>query len=145
MSIDYSIENQVKIMTMKKGTTIKDIEKPSLDGYEFLYWEVDGNKVDDDFEINSNVVLKAVWEKIDTSDNDKYTITFYSKNNVINKILVDKEGTINEPSAPSDEWCQFTGWYLDKEMTKPYNFSSKVMSDLNLYAGWNYCTGNIDF
>lgn len=41
-----------------------------------------------------------------------------------------------EPAAPTKEGYDFTGWYMDKELTKLYDFGSNVAGDLNLYAGF---------
>ena len=36
----------IEIIELKKGSTIKDIKIPKIEGKEFLYWEVNGVKVD---------------------------------------------------------------------------------------------------
>lgn len=41
-----------------------------------------------------------------------------------------------EPAAPSEDGFTFQGWYLDRDHTKAYDYSSPVTSDLTLYAKW---------
>ena len=37
---------------------------------------------------------------------------------------------------PSRENHEFIGWYTDASLTKLYDFNTKVVSDVSLYAGW---------
>lgn len=37
---------------------------------------------------------------------------------------------------PYKEGAEFKGWFLDEELTVPYDFAYPVASDLTLYAGW---------
>lgn len=43
---------------------------------------------------------------------------------------------------PMKSGYTFTGWYLDAQCTVPYDNNSKIYSDLELYAGWEYNNGN---
>ena len=40
------------------------------------------------------------------------------------------------PFEPKKEGTSFNGWYLDKELTIPYQFGEIVENDLTLYARW---------
>ncbi|MDO4489271.1 MAG: InlB B-repeat-containing protein [Eubacteriales bacterium] len=50
-----------------------------------------------------------------------------------------------EPADPTKEGYDFTGWYMDKELTKLYDFGSNVTGDLNLYAGFELPTLTVPF
>ena len=43
-----------------------------------------------------------------------------------------------EPTQPTKDGYTFAGWYKDSELTKPYDWSSKVKKDMTLYAGWGF-------
>lgn len=44
--------------------------------------------------------------------------------------------TASEPDAPERADYNFAGWYTDKNFKNAYNFSSKVTSNITLYAKW---------
>lgn len=44
--------------------------------------------------------------------------------------------TASEPDAPERADYDFAGWYTDKNLKNAYNFSSKVTSNITLYAKW---------
>ena len=41
-----------------------------------------------------------------------------------------------EPEEPTRNGYSFTGWYTDSECTQPYDWSTKVVEPITLYAGW---------
>ena len=43
-----------------------------------------------------------------------------------------------EPTQPTKDGYTFVGWFKDSELTKPYDWSSKVKRDMTLYAGWGF-------
>lgn len=45
--------------------------------------------------------------------------------------------TVKAPERPVKEGYEFTGWYIDKECTFPWNIENdKVRRSFTLYAGW---------
>ncbi len=54
--------NVLKQVEVKKGTVLKDVEKPTIEGKEFSYWEVDGEKVDDSYKITKDTKLNAIFK-----------------------------------------------------------------------------------
>ena len=42
-----------------------------------------------------------------------------------------------EPEEPTWEGHTFSGWYTDKDCTKPYDWSTPVTEGITLYAGWD--------
>ncbi len=49
---------------------------------------------------------------------------------------VKERNTAKIPETPAAKGYTFNGWYTDKACTKEYVFTTPVMSDLTLYAGW---------
>lgn len=43
----------------------------------------------------------------------------------------------SQPSAPTKAGFTFTGWFLDADCTQPYDWSTTVVRDITLYAGWS--------
>lgn len=47
--------------------------------------------------------------------------------------------TPTKPTDPTKPFYEFTGWYTDKDCTKPFNFEKdKIRKNTVLYAGWKY-------
>jgi len=44
--------------------------------------------------------------------------------------------TAEEPTAPEEEGWVFEGWFADKELTTPYDFTTPITKDITLYAKW---------
>jgi uncharacterized repeat protein (TIGR02543 family) len=42
-----------------------------------------------------------------------------------------------EPDAPKMQGHVFAGWYVDKDLSAPWDFRDKVQKNLRLYAKWN--------
>lgn len=54
-----------------------------------------------------------------------------------NKQVIEEGGTAVRPEQdPVAEGYEFTGWYLDRECSRKYDFSTPVTENITLYAGW---------
>lgn len=51
-------------------------------------------------------------------------------------VEVEKGKAVSKPTDPKRTGFSFQGWFIDKDATKEYDFSSAVNSDITLYAGW---------
>lgn len=49
---------------------------------------------------------------------------------------LDINAVVSKPANPTKQGSVFTGWFTDKELTNPYDFSAKVTSSFTLYAKW---------
>lgn len=50
-----------------------------------------------------------------------------------------------KPADPVKEYHDFTGWFTDAELTKPYSFDSAVTENLTLYAGFKPVTYTVTY
>ena len=90
-----------------------------------------------------NVNVSASVQYVLDSENPNpitYTVTFAANGENVENLPEPqkvKEGECAvEPVAPSREEYDFTGWYTDEKAETPFDFSSKITSDIVLYAGW---------
>lgn len=66
-----------------------------------------------------------------------YTIKFETNGgSKVKTQSVKKNDTATEPDDPTKEGFTFVGWFIDKNLTEEYNFSSKVKKNFTLYAKW---------
>lgn len=68
---------------------------------------------------------------------EEHTITFQPNNGqpTFTQTVPDG-GQAVLPEEPSKKGHKFIGWYTDSALTKAYDFSTPVKSDLTLYAKW---------
>ena len=118
------------------------------DGYEFTGWNTksDGNGVSyrdreavkDLSSVDGAIVtLYAKW-KANDADVEEHVITFIHNDGTyrITVLTVDDNDTI-PIITPDRDGYTFAGWYTDVDLTKKYDFTTKVKGDLTLYAKWN--------
>ena len=105
------------------------------DGLEFGGW-VDSDSVtypagsQINVPIGEDITLTAVWN-IPSS-----TITFWSKGEVYTTTVVNTGSTATPPEDPNMDGMVFLGWFEDEGCTLPFDWSSEIDGDLDLYAGW---------
>ena len=72
-----------------------------------------------------------------SSASTTYTVKFETnEGSKIDSVKVTRNKTAQEPTAPTKEGYTFNGWYTDKELTKVYDFETKVTKSFTLYAKW---------
>ena len=117
------------------------------DGYEFTGWNTksdgngvsyrDGAVVKDLSSVDGSIVtLYAKWKAIHV-DVEEHVITFIHNDgtNRITVLAVDDNDTIPF-IIPYRDGYEFAGWYTDVDLTKKYDFTTKVKGDITLYAKW---------
>lgn len=85
------------------------------------------------------VTLTAQWRKRSSGGGGATTYTVRFETNggsAINTQIIRLNGEVVKPENPIRAGYKFDGWYSDKELTKSYNFSAIVRSNLTLYAKW---------
>ena len=67
----------------------------------------------------------------------KETVIF-DYNDGVNKIVEEVESgeKVNKPANPVRDGYEFSGWFVDKELTTEYDFNSSVNSSFTLYCKW---------
>ena len=79
------------------------------------------------------VTLYAQWKQL-----PKYTVSFVTNGgSKIASQTVEKGSTAKKPKAPTRNGFSFAGWYANKNLTKPYDFSKKITANTTIYAKWN--------
>ena len=67
--------------------------------------------------------------------NTQYTVTFnYNNGNNSTSETVNSGSTISKPSNPINGEYIFGGWFTDESLTTPFNFSTSITGNTNLYA-----------
>ena len=125
----------VKAQTVKSGAKASKPADPAKAGYAFKGWYSDKSLTkayDFNSTVRSNLTLYAKWEKKAT-----YTVTFNSNGgSAVKAQSVSSGARASKPANPTKAGYAFKGWYSDKSLTKAYDFTSAVKSNLTLHAKW---------
>ena len=117
--------------------------EPYRYGYEFLGWYLNGEKYDFSTPVTEKITLVAKWKKKDTGGEEKpddkeiYIVDFDSNGGSdVPSQKVEEGDTATRPTNPTRDCYDFAGWYTNASLTKKYDFSTPVNSDMTLYAKW---------
>lgn len=123
-------------------TATKPVE-PTLKGYTFDGWYLDGEEEPFDFgtTITSDITLTAKWNI------NKYTVTFnsYGGTPVPPAQEVEYGLTATKPADPTLKGYTFAFWYLgeDEQNATAYDFNTPVTENITLTAKWHVTPHNI--
>ena len=90
-------------------------------------------------------VRPALWvdlefqKPMDPDLKDIFTVTFdynYDNKGIYKKVHVTDGEKLEKVEPPSREGYAFAGWYMDSDLTTPYDYSGSVDSKFTLYAKW---------
>ncbi len=139
--------------------TISNPGSPTKSGYTFSGWYTNTSYSNawnfSNDTVTSNTVLYAKWVKVEedqtveeqptvvqpaepvNTEKENYTVTFHTNGGTaIEDAVVTENNIVTRPTDPELDGYEFTGWFTDEDCTIPYNFSTVITSDLDLYAGW---------
>jgi len=131
------------IVTPKSGTTGEDgkllvpLPTPTREGYAFMGWYTEDDKVTDNTVFRENTAIHATWNII------HYTVTFDATGGTVTPPTT-KTGSnweIDTLPTPTREGYTFIGWYTEKEggahvFTKSTVLIGDINGNISLYAHW---------
>ena len=139
ITISFITNNDYKLdsIKIKEG---ESINLPTLEreGYEFLGWYVNNEKIDSNYKFDKTTLLSAKWKKNDNKTNSEekngYNVTFESNggSSVQNQIISEGE-KVEKPTNPTKSGYRFIEWQLDG---KTYDFNNAITKDITLVAKW---------
>ena len=126
------------------GQTLAEPADPGRDGYVFGGWYSDPlftHEYDFTQAVNGDIQLYAKWQQTEA------TVTFnYGYDGRVETSNVEIGQFVEEPTEPTRDDYEFTGWYTNAQTTgEPYDFSSVVENDMVLYAGWRLVNATVTY
>ncbi len=142
--------------TITKGSEGKYLAGESIEisakansGYVFKNWTssnggtfADANSASTTFTMPSNdTTITANFESTGGGGGGGGTTTYTVKfetnggSKIANQYVAQNEKAV-QPDAPTKHGFTFAGWYLDKELTKEYDFNTLITANITLYAKW---------
>jgi uncharacterized protein (TIGR02145 family)/uncharacterized repeat protein (TIGR02543 family) len=131
------------IVTPKSGTAGEDgkllvpLPTPTREGYTFMGWYTEEDKVTDNTVFRENTAIHATWNII------HYTVTFDATGGTVTPTTT-KTGSnweIDTLPTPKREGYTFIGWYTEKEggthvFTKNTVLIGDIGGNIRIYAHW---------
>jgi len=66
-----------------------------------------------------------------------HEVNFYPRNGTgVTQVVVDDGDTVPQPPDPVRDGYRFDGWYKNQDDPVPYDFSSPVTDNMNIFAMW---------
>lgn len=126
------------------GQALAEPADPGRDGYVFGGWYSDPlftHEYDFTQAVNGDIQLYAKWQQTEA------TVTFnYGYDGRVETSNVEIGQFVEEPTEPTRDDYEFTGWYTNAQTTgEPYDFSSVVENDMVLYAGWRLVNATVTY
>jgi uncharacterized protein (TIGR02145 family)/uncharacterized repeat protein (TIGR02543 family) len=131
------------IVAPKSGTTgengklLVPLPTPTREGYTFMGWYTEDDKVTDNTIFRENTAIHATWNII------HYVVTFDAAGGTVTPTTT-KTGShweIDTLPAPKREGYTFIGWYTEKDggthvFTKSTVLSGDISGNISIYAHW---------
>ena len=132
---------QLITITVNDGKSIDTSNIPVVkrDGYDFAGWYTQANGgvlFEQSIKISSDRTLYAHWNKQMVQVTYNANGGTFSDGTSSKTSDIEKNATISNPPAPTRSNYTFNGWYTDQACTKAFNSSSKIASNITLYAKW---------
>lgn len=130
VSFDTGKGTPVPSQNVTDGDKATEPDMPTLEGYEFTGWLLDGQPYDFSTPATGDITLTAEWVKTPVN----HTVTFDTDGGaeLPSQTVADGE-TATQPEVPVRDGYVFLGWLLNG---KAYDFSTPVTGDITLTASW---------
>ncbi len=146
VSFEFNNGQEPLDVVVNEYTNVIEPDDPEKEGLIFDGWYTSnegGEPFDFSTPIIGNLTLYARWVE-NTFEESSFTVTFVLNDGSagaydVQTILPNKK--VIEPAAPEKEGYEFSGWYTEPETINKFGFSTRIKSDLVLYAGWTAPTG----
>ena len=133
VSFDSNGGSDVDSQQVEYKDTVSQPDNPTLDGYTFQGWTLDGDPYDFNTPVTSSITLKALWSK-NTPVAKKHTVTFdSSEGSKVDSQTVKEGDPVSKPDNPTREGYDFQGWLLNGQA---YDWNTPITGDITLTASW---------
>ena len=126
-------------ITVPPESKLPQVKIPEKAGYTFIGWRDFNNSkapIWNEYtdKVTKDMTLIAVFQKGTVN----YTVSFNTNGGSAVKAVTVKANTkVTKPANPTKSGYKFTGWYLDKDCTEPWDFNTNIVRrNTTLYAGW---------
>ena len=133
VTFDTDGGSKIEAITVKKDKTLQLPKDPTKEGFKFLYWvDKDGKAVLNNFQVTSDLTLKAKWAE---EDAEIFFVSFDTNGgSKIDDLEVIKGEKITLPKDPTKDGYTFKKWtYTDGT---DFDTDKIIEEDITLKAVW---------
>ena len=146
IKVDYIINDEIYLEETKyEKDKISRPTDPQIEGYNFINWYKDSN-YNELFDFNEELLNDTmIYGKIDKAIT-YYTVTYMVGNTEYKKETLQEGTLIENIIGPSKDNLEketrvqtysFNGWYIDEDLTIPYDFTRGIDKDTVLYGKYD--------
>lgn len=124
---------------VSEGAKLPQVKIPEKAGYTFIGWrDLNNSKAPIWNEYTDKVTKDMSFVAVFQKGTVNYTVSFNTNGGSAVKAATVKANTkVTKPANPTKSGYKFTGWYLDKNCTEPWDFNTNIVRrNTTLYAGW---------
>ena len=135
VTFDTDGGSKIEEKTVKKGESIT-LPSTVKNGYNFMGWYIDNEKVEKSIVVKKNTTLTAKWEKI--PENAKTMVVTFDSNggSTISPITMECNKELTLPESPKRDGYTFRTWE-DKNGKSILNGALLSCEDVTLIAQWD--------
>lgn len=134
ITFDSNGGTEVESQYIRVGKTVKEPDDPIREGYQFVEWQLNGEKYDFASKVKKKITLVAAWQKIAQANELFYKVVFDSDGGTkVEDQEVEAGGTAKKPTNPVKDGYTFEGWFVENSK---FDFSKKISHNVNLKAKW---------
>lgn len=128
---------EIKSIKVKQNESIGNLPKAEKEGYNFLYWVIDGTIIKEDYKVEKDITIEARYE-IKVDNVKTYIITFDTDGgSEIQSQEVKENEKIKYPGEPKKDGYKFKMWVNNEGAI---DFSKPITKDMTLKAEYEKIT-----
>lgn len=128
----HFINSNIANQEIQYNSYVNKPADPIKDDYEFVGWFTDDSYTTE-FDFNTPITKEtSIYAKFEKIAN--YTVYFTVDGEEYKSIVINANTSVNKPENPTKSNYNFIGWFTNIELTEEFNFTSKINSNITLYA-----------
>lgn len=131
-TVNFVVDGETISSTeVKKNSTVSAPATPSKEGYEFVEWQIDGEKYNFSSKVTGDVTITAAFNA------KTYKVNFLN-GSTKNTVEVKHGEKVSKPSDPTKEGYVFEGWKLNGTL---FDFTTPITGAVTLIASFRESEG----
>ena len=119
------------------GEKVQTPSNPNKSGYTFNGWFADEG-LTKAFDFNTKITADTTVYAGYSEDKSEVVVKFETNGgSTVADQKLTKGSKAKKPANPTKKGYTFAGWFSDADCTQAFNFTTKVVSSMTLYAKWD--------
>lgn len=144
--VNFYVDDTIYLSELlKKGEKVQLATPPLKEGYQFVEWQVNGEKFDESTKINSNLDIKAKFLK------KEYQVTFILRKENADDFsekyveIIEHGELLEKKEVEVEEGFEFNGWYVEQMGGELFSFDTAITDSIELVGRIEQKKYQVDF